>query len=94
MALAAVVGVVGFVSGLFGIVQFGLHNFAAPDPVGSTIRVAVGLDMAGGLSNAGGGFPDVCLFNEGGEFLRLSADSGTVDDGSIGDITIDQHGNK
>jgi hypothetical protein len=52
--------VIGIISGLLKIVEFGMDNFTdEPDP-GSTIKVAVALDGTnGGTDNAGGDLPDV-----------------------------------
>jgi hypothetical protein len=87
-AALAFVEVIGIVSGLLGIVQFGMDNFGGDDgTVNSVIKIAVGLD-GGGLTNAGGDLPDVRLFNEFGEFLGMSADPGSIDDGSTGEIKV------
>lgn len=89
--MAATLGfveVIGLVSGLLGIVQFGMDNFGGEDDsVNSIIKIAVGLD-GGGLTNAGGDLPDVRLFNEFGEFLGMSADPGFIDDGTAGEIKV------
>ncbi|KAK3901910.1 hypothetical protein C8A05DRAFT_34415, partial [Staphylotrichum tortipilum] len=45
--------------------------------------------------NAGGDLPDVRLFNEGGEFIGIKVDPGSVGDGSTGTIKVehkDQNG--
>lgn len=89
---AAVIETIGIISGALGIVQFGLDNFAEPETVGSTIRIAVGLDYDGGLNNAGGDLPDVRLFNEAGDFIGMSADPGYVQAGGFSDITIAHSG--
>jgi hypothetical protein len=80
--------IIGVVSGGLGIIQFGMDNFAPKDEVGSTIRIGVGLDYAGGLNNAGGNLPDVRLFNEAGGFLGITADPGDVNDGGYGEVKI------
>jgi hypothetical protein len=56
---AAVFEVIGVISGLLGIIQFGIDNFAEEPGSGSTFKIAVGLDGTQGLSNAGGDLPDV-----------------------------------
>ncbi|RYP59709.1 hypothetical protein DL771_010778 [Monosporascus sp. 5C6A] len=89
---AGVFEAIGVISGVLGIIQFGIDNFAAPESVGSTVRIAVGLDYDGGLSNAGGDLPDVRLFNEAGDFIGMVADPGTVDSGGFADITIPHNG--
>ena len=89
---AALIEVIGIVSGALGIVQFGMDNFAAPETAASKIRLGVGLDISGGLSSAGGDLPDVRLWNEGGDFLGMSADPGKIDDGSTKEITVTHNG--
>ena len=91
MATAAI-GAIGFLSEALSIVQFGIDNFAEPETVGSTIRIAVGLDTKGGLSNAGGDLPDVRLWNEAGDFLGMRVDPGEVTSGGFADITIPHDG--
>ncbi|KAI1378582.1 hypothetical protein F4677DRAFT_372060 [Hypoxylon crocopeplum] len=91
MAAAGIIEAIGVISGVLGIIQFGVDNFAAPESVGSSIRVTVGLDTNGGLNNAGGDLPDVRLFNEAGEFLGITAGPGKVKDGGFGDITVDHN---
>ncbi|KAJ3565392.1 hypothetical protein NPX13_g7521 [Xylaria arbuscula] len=86
--MAAFIEAIGLISGLLGIVQFGLDNFSSDDSEGSTIRISVGLDFDGGLSNSGGDLPDVRLFNEVGGFLGIKADPGSVDKGKFSDITV------
>ncbi|KAI5864852.1 hypothetical protein GGS23DRAFT_466452 [Durotheca rogersii] len=86
--MAGVIEAIGIISGLLGIVQFGIDNFADPKTVGSTIRITVGLDTKGGLNNAGGDLPDVRLWNEAGDFLGIKADPGKVEHGGFKDITI------
>ncbi|KAI0384063.1 hypothetical protein F5Y04DRAFT_248889 [Hypomontagnella monticulosa] len=86
--MAGVIEAIGVISGVLGILQFGIDNFPKQDTVSSTIRITVGLDTAGGLNNAGGDLPDVRLFNEGGEFLGIETDPGKVHDGGFKDITI------
>lgn len=51
---------IGVISGLLGIVQFGINNFIPEPEPGSTFKVAVALDGSnGGTDNAGGDLPDV-----------------------------------
>lgn len=57
--MAGFVQAIGVVSGLLGIVQFGINNFQTEPPPGSTIKFAIGLDKQSGLENAGGDLPDV-----------------------------------
>lgn len=57
--MAAVIEVIGVISGLLGILQFGIDNFVEEPGEGSTFKIAVGLDGTKGLSNAGGDLPDV-----------------------------------
>lgn len=87
----AIVSVIGVISGLLGIYQFGADNFGSSDDGGSVLRFQVGLDSPNGLSNSGGDLPDVRLFNEVGEFLGITADPGTIEDGTTGsDIRVTQ----
>ncbi|KAI0393822.1 hypothetical protein F5Y17DRAFT_466626 [Xylariaceae sp. FL0594] len=92
MAGAAVMEVIGVVSGLLGIVQFGIDNFAPPDDVGSTVRVMVGLDIKGELNNAGGDFPDLRLYNEQGDCLGKKFDQGKTKTGSAMDMMVKYSG--
>lgn len=57
--MAAVIEVIGVISGLLGILQFGIDNFVEEPGEGSTFKIAVGLDGTKGLSNAGGDLPDM-----------------------------------
>ncbi|KAI1115297.1 hypothetical protein F5Y14DRAFT_410829 [Nemania sp. NC0429] len=91
--MAAVLEAIGLISGVLGIIQFGIDNLPQEESVGSTIRVTVGLDVSGQLNNAGGGLPDIRLFNEAGQFLGISADPGKVKAGEFGDITIEHDHN-
>lgn len=90
MAGMVVINVIGVLSGIMGIVQFGKDNFGSTDSKGSTVRIQVGLDSDRGLSNSGGDLPDVRLFNEGGEFLGLHVDPGSIEDGTASDIKVEQ----
>lgn len=91
MAGAAIIDVIGIVSGLLGIYQFEASNFASADAGGSVVRIQVGLDSPGGLSNVGGGLPDIRLFNEVGHFLGGKYDPGHIEDGTNGkDIRVHQ----
>ncbi|KAI0906454.1 hypothetical protein F4823DRAFT_607161 [Ustulina deusta] len=87
--MAAIIDAIGLVSGVLGIIQFGLDNFSPDDSEGSTVRITVGLDFNGGLSNSGGDLPDIRLFNEVGGFLGINADPGKVDSGKFSDITVE-----
>ncbi|KAJ8109145.1 hypothetical protein ONZ43_g6215 [Nemania bipapillata] len=93
MAAVGILDAIGLLSGVLGIVQFGIDNVPKAESVGSTVRVTVGLDMKGGLNNAGGDLPDIRLFNEVGEFLGIVADPGKVKSGSFGDITVKHNDN-
>ncbi|OCL05722.1 hypothetical protein AOQ84DRAFT_399413 [Glonium stellatum] len=88
--MAAIIDVIGVVSGLLGILQFGMDNFGSQDTGGSVVRVKVGLDQDGGLSNAGGNVPDIRLFNEVGDFLGAHYDPGSITDGTDVDVTVSQ----
>lgn len=88
---AAIVDVIGVLSGLLGIYQFGADNFGSADAGGSVVRIQVGLDTPGGLNNAGGDLPDIRLFNEAGDFLGGKYDPGHIEDGTNGnDIRVQQ----
>ncbi|GAP85847.1 hypothetical protein SAMD00023353_1401440 [Rosellinia necatrix] len=93
MAAAVVVEAIGLISGFLGIIQFGIDNIPEVESVGSTVRVRVGLDFNGRLSNTGGDLPDIRLFNEAGEFIGITADPGTVKSGMAGDITVEHKSN-
>ncbi|OJJ52389.1 hypothetical protein ASPSYDRAFT_164879 [Aspergillus sydowii CBS 593.65] len=81
---------IGVVAGTLGIVQFGLTNFADTTEPGSTIKVAVGLDGEnGGTEDAGGDLPDVRIWNDFGEFKAMTADPGSVGDGTVGTVEVD-----
>lgn len=84
--------VIGIVSGLISIFGFLKENFADDDgsPTNSKMRVAVGLDGTEGLSNAGGDYPDVRVFNEVGNYLGGEFDPGYIYDGTVYDLTIRQ----
>jgi len=92
MAGHAINTIIGLVSGGLGILQFGMDNFAAPETAHSVVRVTVGLDYDGGLSNSGGDLPDVRLFNEAGDFIGMKVDPGKVQSGSFGEIKVDHDG--
>ena len=84
----ALVEAIGLISGVLGIIQFGIDNFSPPDAEGSTVRVTVGLDFEGGLSNSGGDVPDIRLWNEVGGFLGSRVKSGKVDTGKFADVFV------
>ncbi|KAK0673154.1 hypothetical protein QBC41DRAFT_215440 [Cercophora samala] len=88
MAAAGVRGVISIVRGILGVLHFGKGMFSQPDPVGSIIRITVGLEVPGGLTNSGGDLPDVRLFNEAGKFLGITVDPGFIDDGTTQEIKI------
>ena len=89
---AGVFEAIGVISGVLGILQFGIDSFPKSDPVGSTVRIAVGLDSPGGLDQAGGDFPDVQLFNEAGKYLGEIADDSTIENGGIKDVLVRHDG--
>src|SRR5690242_17930495 len=85
--------VLNVVTGILGFIPFAMENFGPPDSAASVIKFTVGLDVAGGLQNAGGDLPDVRLFNEGGEFLGIATDPGYVGDGSTAEIKVKHNNN-
>ncbi|KAI1475702.1 hypothetical protein F4774DRAFT_396030 [Daldinia eschscholtzii] len=89
---AGVIEAIGVLSGVLGILQFGIDHFPKDDGPKSTVRITVGLDTPGGLNNAGGDLPDVRLFNEAGKFIGINVDPGYVSDGGFGDIEISHKG--
>ncbi|KAI1437149.1 hypothetical protein GGR50DRAFT_115061 [Xylaria sp. CBS 124048] len=91
--MAAVLEVLGLVSDVFGLVGFGQDALPQQNSKGSTIRVTVGLDVSGGLNNAGGDVPDIRLFNEAGGFLGMKADPGKVSTGDFHDVTVPHESN-
>ncbi|KAK0649828.1 hypothetical protein B0T16DRAFT_457202 [Cercophora newfieldiana] len=82
VALGKFVEVIGLLSS-----GLGLDNFAPNEETGSVVKISVGLD-GNGLSEAGGDLPDVRLFNNFGEFLGLAVDTGTIGDGSTGEVKV------
>lgn len=86
--MGSIIEAIGVLSGVLGIIQFFKVNFPPPEIVGSMVRVGVGLDIKGGIQNAGGDLPDVRLWNEDGVFLGLTVDPGKVANGGFGDIKI------
>lgn len=89
--MASVVAVIGVISGILGIAQFGIDNFGASDAGGSVVKFQVGLDSDGGLSNSGGDIPDIRLFNEVGKFLGGRYDPGFIKDGTTSsDVRVKQ----
>lgn len=86
---AGALRVISAISGLLNVITFGQDMFSQPDPVGSKVKITVGLDVPGGLNNVGGDLPDVRLFNEAGKFLGIAADPGSIGDGSTGEIKVD-----
>ncbi|KAI1122808.1 hypothetical protein F5Y10DRAFT_253288 [Nemania abortiva] len=91
--MAALLDAIGLISGVLGIIQFGMDNLPQENSEGSTVRITVGLDTTDGLSNSGGDLPDVRLFNEAGDFLGITVDPGKVKSGEFGDITIEHDHN-
>ncbi|KAI0406804.1 hypothetical protein F4802DRAFT_605946 [Xylaria palmicola] len=87
----AALSVIGFLSGILGIVQFTHDNLPKQDKVGSKIGITVGLDVDNGLHNAGGSLPDVRLYNKAGGFLGITVDPGKVRSGEFGDITVEHN---
>ncbi|KAL6358940.1 hypothetical protein LRP88_09135 [Fusarium phalaenopsidis] len=87
--MAGVIEVIGVISGLLGILQFGIDNFVEEPGDGSTFKIAVGLDGTKGLREAGGHLPDVRVWNQNGEFVGMEADPGKVKSGNLGEIHVD-----
>ncbi|KAL5336717.1 hypothetical protein BJX70DRAFT_267110 [Aspergillus crustosus] len=88
--MAGFVDAIGVISGILTITSFAMDNFGDTTEPGSTIKVAVALDGAnGGTDNAGGDLPDVRVWNDFGEFLSITADPGTVTDGTVGTVEVD-----
>lgn len=87
--MATVIGVIGSIITIFSFLS---ENFNADGGSSSEtkMRVVAALDGTSGLSNAGGDYPDVRLFNENGEFLGGRYDPGKVSDGNAYDINIQQ----
>ncbi|KAF7556137.1 hypothetical protein G7Z17_g1655 [Cylindrodendrum hubeiense] len=86
--MAAAIEVIGVISGLLGIVSFAQDNFGEADTTTSSVKITVGLDVSGGLDNAGGSLPDVRLFNEAGDFIGISNSADAITDGSTGEVKI------
>ncbi|KAL4916770.1 hypothetical protein BDW62DRAFT_211739 [Aspergillus aurantiobrunneus] len=88
--MSGVVEAIGVTAGILGIVQFGMNNFVDTTEPGSTIKVAIALDgEGGGTEDAGGDLPDVRIWNDFGEYKAMTADPGSVGDGTVGTIEID-----
>jgi hypothetical protein len=86
----SVIDIIGLVSSVIGIVQFGQSLFPAQDSTGSTVRIAAGLDGNGnGLTNGGGNVPNMALFNEVGGFLGQADKNGKVQDGTTAELKVD-----
>ncbi|KAI8623022.1 hypothetical protein F5Y19DRAFT_493694 [Xylariaceae sp. FL1651] len=84
--------VIGLMASMLGIISFTEGQFAKlikPGPE-TVVRIQVGLDYAGGLSNAGGDIPDVRIFNEAGTSLGKYAYRGHIHNNEFRDIII-QH---
>lgn len=86
--MAGAINAIGVISGVLGILQFGIDNFAAPDPEGSTVQVKAGLEC-----------PDCSTFDGnietvvGYDFYNQEvgrADGGHVGSGGTLDLTLDQ----
>ncbi|ETS74482.1 hypothetical protein PFICI_14348 [Pestalotiopsis fici W106-1] len=91
MAGVAAIEAIGVISGILGIVQFGIDNFGGDEEnSGSVVKVAVALEGADGAppTNTGGDLPDVRVWNDNGVFVGMTADPGTVDAGNLGSVTI------
>ncbi|KAJ4305968.1 hypothetical protein N0V88_000758 [Collariella sp. IMI 366227] len=88
MAGIPLLSVINIAVGAIGLIPMFSDMFGSQDRAASVIKVTVGLDMEGCLSNAGRDLPDVRLFNEGGEFLGISADPGKIKDGSTATIKV------
>ncbi|KAH6988572.1 hypothetical protein EDB80DRAFT_589168 [Ilyonectria destructans] len=86
--MAAAIEVIGVISGLLGIVSFAQDNFGEVDTTTSSVKITVGLDVSGGLDNAGGSMPDVRLFNEAGGFIGINNAGDSITDGSTGEVKI------
>ncbi|KAK2836074.1 hypothetical protein FQN49_006709 [Arthroderma sp. PD_2] len=82
------VNAIGVLSGLLTIFSFGEDHFGQEVHSGSTIKVAVALDGPQ-VSNAGGGLPDVRIWNDIGTFVGITTDPGRVENGNIGEIRIE-----
>ena len=90
--MANPITVLRVVGKVLGFVPFAMNAFGNKDEQASVLKVTVGLDVEGGLQNAGGDLPDVRLFNEAGKFLGISADPGDIGDGSTAEIKV-KHNN-
>ncbi|KAF7540631.1 hypothetical protein G7054_g1251 [Neopestalotiopsis clavispora] len=93
--MAAAIEAIGVLSGILGIVQFGIDNFQSDENSGSVVKVAVALEGPDGAppTNTGGDLPDIRVWNLYGDFVGMTSDPGTVDAGNIGSVTI-EHDNQ
>ncbi|KAJ5794804.1 hypothetical protein N7457_001403 [Penicillium paradoxum] len=85
----SIVDAIGVISGILTIVSFGKDNFGNGETSGSTIKVAVALDGPSGPTDAGGDLPDIRVWNEVGSFVGMKADPGSVNNGNLGEVSID-----
>lgn len=82
------VAVLRVAAGAMRFVPFLMSAFGDKDGENSVIKLTVGLDVEGGLQNAGGDLPDVRLFNEAGKFLGINADPGDISEGTTAEIKV------
>lgn len=82
------VDVIGILSGLIAIFQFGAEFFGSGEATAAVFRIAVGLE-GDGLTNAGGGISEIRIY---GKFLDLlgSAMGGGIGDGGYADFAVKQ----
>ncbi len=92
-AAGSILRVLNIVGGILRFIPFASENFGSADSVASVIKFTVGLDVSGGLQNAGGDLPDVRLFNEAGEFIGISTDPASVRDSSTAEIRVKHNDN-
>ncbi|KAK0665236.1 hypothetical protein QBC41DRAFT_359048 [Cercophora samala] len=85
--------VIGVISGLLGILQFGLDNFPKKQSNSCVVRIATGLASSGGLENPEGGVYKVHVFNQNQE--RIGWSNGKfISNGGFVDIKVDQGSNR
>jgi len=89
--MAAFLDAIGLISGVLGIVQFGMDNLASSDSSGAVVRVHAGRGENSDQS-MGGSIHQIYGFDNYNNLLGASDTDSGVDDGGFADIMIHQDG--